>query len=344
VITGEQRASERPVAGLSPWTILRANARRAVPAVVVCLAILIAVDAGVFRSGLFESQLRVSSPDFPDAKLALAARTADARVLYVGDSTVLTGVVPNQISEICGCGPGFNGAFAASTPWLTRAMTEQLLQYEHPSLVVIGVAPWDVDDAGHFVDSELAHELFPPDALARAGIAVDPATWIDAAVARLSAVYGDRLLIKEFLTSLMPGARYDESQRGYYAVPGSATSAAQLSAEVTRMKAVHPGEPRPDAPGAAVITSLVHELRGRGIDVAFLMPPVHPATYAQNGAFIEQGDAAVRALAAAEHVQVIDCRSSVTIDDFRDLLHLRPSGATAHSRCVGEALRARTTG
>ncbi len=242
---------DAPAAGESPWAALRANAGSLAPALAICLAILVAVEVGVFRSGFFISQLRVSSPDFPEAKLALAQRMPDAGVLYVGDSTVLTGVAPEEVSTRCGCGPGFNGAFAASTPWLTREMTERLLAYERPGVVVIGVAPWDMEGNATFTDSELAHELFTPAELATAGIAVDRGLWIDAALASVSSVYADRLLIKEWLASFMPGARYDETQRGYLAVPGSATSATQLTAEVERMKTVHPGDPSAAAPGAA---------------------------------------------------------------------------------------------
>src|SRR6266568_1686750 len=102
------------------------------------------------------------------------------------------------------------------------------------------------------------------------------AGWIAAALASVASVYADRLLIKEWLASFMPGARYDETQRGYLAVPGSATSATQLTAEVERMKTVHPGDPSAAAPGAAVIDSLVKDLRARGIAVVFLLPPLHP--------------------------------------------------------------------
>src|SRR5689334_12382001 len=148
--------ADAPAAGGSPWTALRENAGSLAPALAVCLAILIAVEVGVFRSGLFISQLRVSSPDFPEAKLALAQQTPDARVLYVGDSTVLTGVVPQEATARCACGTGFNGGFAASTPWLTRRMTERLLEYEHPAIVVLGVSPWDMEGGARFTDSEMA--------------------------------------------------------------------------------------------------------------------------------------------------------------------------------------------
>jgi hypothetical protein len=82
------------------------------------------------------------------------------------------------------------------------------------------------------------------------------------------------------------------------------------------------------------------ELRARGIAVAFVHPPIHPAAYEQNGEFLTRGEAAVRELAASEDVVLIDCRAAVTPDDFRDLLHLRAAGATKHSRCVGDAVRA----
>src|SRR6266516_5029690 len=332
--------ADRPsVLASSPWPIFRANARSIGPAIATCLVILVAIELAVFRSGFFISNLRVSSPDFPTAKLALAARMPDARVLYVGDSTVLTGVAPQAVAATCECGPGFNAAFAASNPWLTSAMTRRLLAYEHPALVVIGVAPWDVESGAVFSDSELAHEVLSPAESAALGTPLDLAARIDALFAQVSSAYGQRLLIKEWLASLMPNERYDEAQRGYYAVPGSASGVTQLAAEVVRMKAVHPGDPTVSGPGAAVTRSLIAELRARGIAVAILVPPIHPAAYEQNGAFLERGDAAVRALAIEERVPVIDCRSAVSLDDFRDLLHLRESGAQKQSACVGDQLQ-----
>jgi hypothetical protein len=219
-------------------------------------------------------------------------------------------------------------------------MTKRLLGYEHPELVVLGLAPWDVEGGAQFTDSELAREILTPSELAAAGVRLDVGASIDEAFANIISAYGRRLLIKEWIASLMPRQRYDEGQRGYYAVPGSATGASQLAAEVARMKNVHFGVPSTNAPGAAVIRALITYLRARGIAVAIIVPPLHPTAYELNGAFLERGDAAVRELAREEGVPVIDCRGALVPDDFRDLLHLRESGAVKQSRCVGGQLRA----
>ncbi len=324
----------------SPWPIFRSHARSIVPGVVTCLVILITIELAVFRSGFFISELQVSSPDFPAAKLALAQRSADARVLYVGDSTILTGVAPAEVSARCACGPGFNGGFAAATPWLTSAMTKRLLEHEHPALVVIGLAPWDVASGNTFNDSELAHEILTPSELGALDVHVDIGASIDEAFASIVSAYGERLLIKEWIASLMPQQRYDEGQRGYYAVPGSATTANQLAAEVARMKVVHPGVPSIDSPGVLVTRSLIANLRARGIVVAVLVPPLHPAAYVQNGAYLEGAEVVIRDLAREQGAPLIDCRSATSVDDFRDLLHLRESGALKLSTCVGEQIRA----
>jgi len=217
-------------------------------------------------------------------------------------------------------------------------MTKRLLEYEHPGLVVIGFAPWDVASGNTFSDSELAREVLSPSELAALGVRVDVGSSIDEAVANTVSAYGKRLLIKEWLASLVPRQAYDESQRGYYEVPGSATAPSQLVAEAARMRLIHPGDPSLSAPSVAVIRSLIADLRSRGIAVALLVPPLHPAAYVQNGAYLDGADAVIREFARMEAVPIIDCRSAASADDFRDLLHLRESGAQHLSTCIGERM------
>src|SRR5205823_8746467 len=94
------------------------------------------------------------------------------------------------------------------------------------------------------------------------------------------------------------------------------------------------------APGAAVITALVQELRARDIAVVFMLPPLHPDDYVVAGGYLRSAEAAIRELAATQQVPIVDCRSTVSAAaDFRDATHVFPDAAERHSRCVGDQLR-----
>jgi len=303
-----------------------------------CLVVLATIELAVFRSGFFASHVAVTDPQWPAAKLAIAARQPNASVLYVGDSTMMTSVLPTIVSRSCDCGPGFNGGFSASNPWTTDAMTRRLLTFMHPKLVVISVSPWAVDSAAKFENNVLARQIMSPAELVARGAPLDLGESIDATLGSLWSAYGERELVKEWFSALAPGQRYDESLLGYYVAPGSANSYARLVATADRLFA-DVGAPTPDAPGAAVIRSLVDDLRARGIAVAFLLPPLHPTAYEEAGPYLERADVAIRELASARAVPLIDCRASLAASDFRDVTHLLEPAAERHSACVGERMR-----
>jgi hypothetical protein len=327
------------VGDLGPWPIFRSHARAVAVGLATCIVLLLAVELAVFRSGLFASHVAVSDPQWPAAKLAIAARQPNADVLYVGDSTIMTSVLPTVVSATCECGPGFNGGFSAADPWLTDAMTRRLLGFMHPRLVVISVSPWTVDGGAHFANSDSARQLLSPEALEARGAPLDLAQRIDADLGRLWSAYGQRHLLKEWGSALAPGQRYDEALLGYYVAPGNANSYARLVAQTGRLFE-DVADASPTAPGALVINALVDELRSRGITVAFLVPPLHTTAFEYAGAYLEEADAAIRDLAGERDVPVIDCRGTVTAADFRDVTHLVEPGAEKHSRCVGEQVRA----
>jgi hypothetical protein len=323
--------------GVAPFETLRAHARPIAVAAATCVALLLAVELAVFRSGFFASQVAVSDPQWPAAKLAIAARQADASVLYVGDSTMMTSVLPAIVSLACDCGPGFNGAFSAADPWLTDAMTRRLLDVMRPRLVVVSVSPWTVDAGARFETSESARQLMTPDELAARGASLNLEQRIDAAIGDLWSAYRQRQLLKEWASALAPGQRYDEALLGYYVAPGSANSYARLAAQADRLFA-DVRQASASAPGAAVLRSLAEDLRARGIAVAFLVPPLHPAAAEHAGAYLDRSDEAIRQLAADADVPLIDCRATVGAADFRDVTHLLRPAAERHSRCVGERL------
>ena len=324
---------------LGPWPILWAHARPIAVAVLTCLVVLGSIELAVFRSGFFAAHATVTDPQWPAAKLAIAARQTNASVLYVGDSTMMTSVLPQIVSRSCACGPGFNGGFSSANPWLTDAMTRRLLTFMRPKLVVISISPWTVDSNARFAGGDLARQVMSPEELAARGAPLNVAQRIDAALGSLWSAYGQRDVLKEWLSSLAPSQRYDESLLGYYVAPGNANNDARLTATAGRLFA-DVGAPSTSAPGAVVIRGLVDDLRAQGISVAFLIPPLHPAAYAQAGTFLSGADAAIHDLAAERGVPLIDCRAVASAGDFRDVTHLLEPAAERHSACVGERLRA----
>lgn len=323
---------------VGPWPIFRTHARAIFVTVATCLVVLATVELAFFRSGFFAAHIAVSDPQWPAAKLAIAARQPDTRVLYVGDSTMMTSVIPTIASIACECGPAFNGGFSAADPWLTDAMTRRLLGIMQPKLVVISVSPWTVDSGAHFDDSESARHLMSLAELESRGISLDLEQRIDRAIGSVWSAYGQRQLLKEWASALTPDQRYDETLLGYYVAPGSANSYARLLAQTERLFE-DVGDASATAPGAMVIRALVDDLRARGITVAFLVPPLHSAALEHAGPYLDRADAAIRELAGERRVPVIDCRATVTAADFRDVTHLVEPGAERHSRCVGERIR-----
>ena len=162
---------------------------------VTCLVVLVAVELAVFRSGLFLSHVGFASPVSPIAKLALAERAPNARLLFVGDSTVLADVAPAVVTQTCDCGEGFNGAFAAANARTTLAMTRRLLGILHPRLVVVDAAPWLVDTSGQFTGDLFAREVLSPADLYALGEPVDAVGMVDKEVGSVWTAYGQRFLV-----------------------------------------------------------------------------------------------------------------------------------------------------
>ena len=324
---------------MTPWPSIRRQARSIAVAAATCLAVLVTIEFAFFRSGFFEAHVAISNPQTPLAKLALAERQPGARVLYIGDSTMMTSVLPTVVSATCACGPGFNGGFSAANPWLDKAMTERLLGVLRPRVVVISVSPWAVDSHAQFQDSELARQLMSPAELDALGAAVDLPGRVDAELGSLWSAYGQRVLLKEWFSALAPGQRYDESLLGYWVAPGSANADTRVVAAASRLFA-DVGDASSSAPAAMVVTALVEELHARGIQVVFLLPPLHPAAYELAGPYLRAADVAIRELATRQDVPIVDCRSVIDAVDFRDATHILPSAVERHSRCVGEELRA----
>src|SRR3989441_2028644 len=126
---------------LRPWSMFRSHAGSIGVRLATCLIVLLAIELAIFRSGFFATHLAVSNPQIPAAKLALAVRHPDARVVYVGDSTIMTSVLPAVVSATCDCGAGFNGGFSAAPPWPTNTTTRPMLCTTHPKPAVTAATP-----------------------------------------------------------------------------------------------------------------------------------------------------------------------------------------------------------
>src|SRR2546427_12604534 len=86
---GEERETA-DTSDLGPWPIFRIHARAIAMTIATCLILLATIELAFFRSGFFVSHVAVSDPQWPAAKLAIPSRHPNARVLYVGDSTMMT--------------------------------------------------------------------------------------------------------------------------------------------------------------------------------------------------------------------------------------------------------------
>jgi hypothetical protein len=341
VIAVRPTAQAHAIEGVvSPWPILRKHAHSILVAVLSAFVVLASVDLAIFRSGFFETHAPLSNPDSPAAKRLLLNRLGDVRVLYIGDSTVLTDIAPGIATEACRCGPGFNAAFSAATPWLIAAAAEELIRSTHPNVVVLGVSPWALDESLGLEDTGRTREVLSPSQLQAHGIRVDPRDQIESVVASLWSLYGQRALLKDAVSSFLPRQKYDESQRGFFVPPGDASAAAQLDAGIARMKAGISTFPSLASQGARELGRLMLELRDAGMTVVIVPPPLHPAGQASAPQYLAQADAATRALAQSNQATFLDCRDAVGADDFRDLDHLSVAGATKFSLCVGDGLRA----
>ncbi len=325
----------------SPWPLLRRQVPSMLVALLVAALALGSIEIAVFRSGLFYRQAHVTDPDSPAAKLLLVGRHAEARVVYVGDSTVLTDISPRIISDVCMCGEGFNAAFSKASPWQVAAMADEVVNRTRAEVVVVGVSPWALDERLRFEDSEQARELMSITGLAERGAQVDLRARVEMFLASVWSVYRERALIKESFASMLPRQAYDEARRGSYIPAGTALSPRQLAAGVARIVESFPTRPSATAAGARELTRLIGDLRGRGIEVVVLIPPLHPAALDGAGEYLVQAEGVTIELTRASGASLIDCRAAVSRDDFRDIDHLSEAGAAKFSRCIGATLRTR---
>src|SRR5438094_90981 len=84
-------------------------------------------------------------------------------------------------------------------------------------------------------DGGFARQLLSPAELESLGASVDLQERFDAALGAVWSAYGQRELLKEWISALAPSQRYDESLLGYWVAPGSANSYTRVVAVARRL-------------------------------------------------------------------------------------------------------------
>ena len=343
--------ARRSARGGGPWRYLWAGATFAAIALLAAAATLALLDWVVFDTPVVAPRLRVGGQGLPREKLLMAPRYRDARVLYLGDSRILVGVDPTVVSEACGCGPGYNGAFAAADPRLTRIMAGQLLRTLSPEVVVIGVSQWELSDEANILLYRPALELVPPWQLAELDITLDDREErIDATVSAVWRLYRYRREVRATLDPSGPelpssGELRNESRRGFYVNSAPRRHRERgLDERQQRWFTDFSVEGR----RTEALRGLLADLRGRGVRVVLVAPPLHRAFHARVRREVQAFRAAVEQLAAESGATFLDLtapeRSGLTNAHFQDFVHLDEAGATRFSRFLGEAIRSRLDG
>jgi hypothetical protein len=327
--------------GAARWHYLGASGRFAAIALLTAALALWVLDWALFDVAALAARLPVEDDGLPKEKLLLAARYPDSQVLYLGDSRILTGVDPSVVSEQCGCGPGYNGAFVVADTRLTEVMAERLLRQFSPTLVVIGVSQWALSDAASIDVTQAAPELFPPWRLGEVGVRLAPAEQLAAVVGSVWQLYRYRGEVRAALDPSREAGPH-ELQRGYYP-----------NEEKRRPREEDPGERERHwfkdfavrGRRAEALGALLAELRASGLRVILVAPPLQEAFHAHVQRQVAMFRAAAEQLAAETGAAFVDLSDPRPIglrpEHFRDVVHLKKDGAEEFSRHLGDLIRSR---
>jgi hypothetical protein len=326
-----------------PRRCLAASAKFAAIALLTAAAALLVLDWALFDTPAIAPRLPLHDRGSPDGKLVLAARHRDAEVLYVGDSRILAGVDPSVASQACGCGPGYNAGFSAAEPRLTRIMVDRVLEKLSPGVVVIGVSQWELSDRARINLERPARQLVAPWDLDDFGVQLDPAERVEATVGAVWRLYRFRGSVRDALDpSTWTARRGHELRRGFDARDGG------------RKPGEDEFEERADqwfsdfavrGRRAEALGALLGDLRGRGIRVLLVAPPLHPRLHARVRREVDAFRAAMERLATDSGVPFEDFteprRIGLDVDRFLDTVHVDDEGAATFSRRLGRAIRSR---
>jgi hypothetical protein len=346
-ITGERivrpRVHARPARTRSRaalhWCALWAGASFTAIALLTATALLLFLEWLLFDTPLVARRLPLVDETSPSGKLLLADRYRDAEVLYLGDSRILYGIDPNVVSDECDCGPGFNAAFAAPDARLTRIMAERTLKKLSPELVVIGVSQWELSDNADIHVWGPAPELVAPWRWPEFGLGLDQPGELQDAVGAAWRTYQHRAELRDALNPWSEDAGRTDPRRGFDAYRGRPHLDdddldqrreqwfSNFSVRGRRTEALR---------------GLLADLRGRGVQVLLVAPPLHPDFHARVRREVDRFRAATSELAAENGAAFEDLsearRSDLTEGNFRDVVHLNERATRKFSREVAEAI------
>ncbi len=319
---------------------LWASTTFAVRALLMAAMTLLLVDWVLFDTPVVAPRLPVSDIRLPSNKLLLASRYLDARVLYLGDSRILHGVDPAVVSQTCGCGPGYNGAFAAADPRLTRIMADQLLRTLSPQVVVIGVSQWELSDEADVRLDRPAMALVPPWRLAEFDVNLSRTELAEATIDFTWRLYRYRGELRAAFAPSAATAPPVDPRRGFGLYDGPRRVREQdLDARQRQWFRDFSVRGR----RAEALAGLLDDLRERGIRVMLVAPPLHDNFRARVRREVDTFRAAVEQLAAERGALFDDLTTSqpigLTRDDFQDVVHLTEPGTIKLSRYLSRIIR-----
>ena len=322
-------------------SLLWESAKFAAIAILTAVAVLLVLDWVLFETRVVAPRLPLEDDGSPSDKLLLAARYPDVQVLHLGDSRVLYGIHPVIVSRECGCGGGFNGAFSAADLRLTGIMADRLLQKLSPKLVLIGVSQWDLSDAADIHVWGPAPELVPPWQLGEFGVSLNGAAEMREVLGAGWRLYKYRGELREALDPWSDTDDLDDPRRGF----DEYRARRRLRAEDLEFR--HRQwftDFSIDGRRTEALRELLADLRGRGVQVVLVAPPMYPGFYDRVRGEVAMFRTAVEQIAREHGAAFEDVtdpgRIGLTSENFRDVVHLDEEGAERLSRHAGRVIRA----
>jgi hypothetical protein len=309
-----------------------------------CVLVLAFFDWLLFETPLVAPRLPLDDDGSPGDKLILVDRYRDAEVVHLGDSRIMYGVRPDEVSKACGCGPGFNAAFPAADPILTREMAQHVLREVSPDVLVVGVSQWELSDAAYIRVWGPAPELVKPWRLPEFGVAVTNPFELFEALGQSWRLYRYRGELKAALDPSSNTRSESSDRRGFDEYQGRKQldnkDIAERQEQWFRDFSVS-GRRR------AALQQLVSDLRAKNLGVVLLAPPLYPDLLNRVGPEVAMFKAAMHELATEQGAMFEDVtepeRIGLNRDDFRDPVHLDEDATEELSRYLGKVIRSKFT-
>jgi hypothetical protein len=336
------RPAHAPSRAVPDWRSLWAATAFVATALLTATALLVLLDRLLFDVPIVARRLPLDDVISPYGKLLLADRYRDAEVVYLGDSRVHFGIHPDIVSEACECGPGFNAGFSASDPSLTRIMAERVLDKLSPRLVVIGLSQWELSDSADIRMWGPAPELVEPWRWAEFGLDFGRPAEVRDALGDAWRIYRFRAELRVALDPWSPEAGKTQQRRGFD-IHDDSRRLRERDLDDRQEQFFTDFSVR--GRRAEALRGLLADLRGRGIPVLVVAPPLYPDFHARVRRQVDRFGEAVAELAAENGAVFEDLtdarRSGLTKESFRDVVHIGKEGSTKFSRQLGKIIRAR---